>query len=319
MSKFVLLSVCLLGLVCGSSLRGIEPDMPMDYLRLEQFIESFMDNYTHTNYNMTNCLTAKTQSKLNQILAASLGYLMFLDFDKVLQSYEDFILSLASACNECGLYQVEVSLKNGISEKGKMWFGVNLAYNSVKVMELAQNFTQEMEKKDYISAGGSLGKITSMLIPFEPAHMLGSFDQNIYITWWKGFIYTLAINPKKPGPCYYFLSNFSSQTVNSAMDIYSLSQGQMSGFNTLFGDLASSLTFVKANYTSDVCMFDQLESNILACFSQSGVEELFARFSARFLTINTAFLNIKNCGTSYYACGQGVATIIKYLLNWSIN
>lgn len=319
MSKFVLLSVCLLGIVCGSSLRGIEPDMPMDYLRLEQFLTSFMDNYTHTSYNMSDCLTPKTQSKLNQMLAASLGYLIFLDFDKVLQSYEDFILSLAEACSECGLKEVEVSLKNGISKKSKVWFEVNLAYNSEKVMELAQIFIQEMEKKDYISAGGSLGKITSMLIPYEPAHMLGSFDQNIYMTWWKGFIYSLSMNPKKPGPCYYFLSNFSSHTVNPAMDIYSLSQGQISGFNTLFGDLASSLTFVKTNYTSDVCMFDQLESNFLACFSKTGMEEVFARFSARFVSINTAIVNIKNCGTSYYACGQGVATIIRYLLDWSIN
>ncbi|OMJ82541.1 hypothetical protein SteCoe_16773 [Stentor coeruleus] len=319
MSKMILISFCIIGLVYGSGVRGVEPNMAGNYDHIELFLSAFMNNYTHTQYNMSACLTPKTQASLDQILAASLGYLIFLDFEQVLQSYEQFITSLADACGVCGLNQVEMSLKQGISEKSKVWFEINLAYNSEKILSLVESLKGELELKHYIEAGGTLGTITSILIPFDAPHQLSlTFDQSMYLSWWKGFIYTLSINPKKTGPCNAFLSKFANQTVNPAMDISQLAQGKLSGFTTLFGDLASSLTFVKNNYT-DVCMFDQLEANIIELLSKTGAEELFARYASRALTINAAIFNIKNCQTSFYACGQGVATLIKYLLNWSIN
>lgn len=319
MSKMILISFCIIGLVYGSGVRGVDPNIASNYDHIELFLSAFMNNYTHTQYNMSACLTPKTQANLDQILAASLGYLIFLDFEQVLSSYKQFLTSLADACEVCGLNQVEMSLKQGISEKSKVWFEINLAYNSEKILSLAESLKGELELKHYIAAGGILGDITSILIPFDASHqLLLTFDQSMYLSWWKGFIYSLALNPKKPGPCNSFLNKFANQTVNSAMDISLLIQGKLSGFNTLFGDLANSLTFVKNNYT-DVCMFDQLEANIVELISKTGLQELFARYASRALTINAAIFNIKNCQASYYACGQGVGTIIKYLLNWSIN
>ncbi|OMJ82496.1 hypothetical protein SteCoe_16783 [Stentor coeruleus] len=319
MLKMVLISFYIIGLIYGSEVKVVDPNMAGNYDHIELFLSSFMNNYTHTQYNMSTCLTPKTQANLDQILASSLGYLILLDFDQVLQSYEQFLISLADACEICGLNQVEMSLKQGMSEKSKVWFEINLAYNSEKILNLVESLKGELELKHYIEAGGTLGTITSILIPFNPPHKLSlNFDQSIYLSWWKGFIYTLSINPKKPGPCYAFLSKFANQTINPAMDISLLIQGKLLGFNNLFGDLAKSLTFVKTNYT-DVCMLDQLEANFIELFSKAGVEELFARYVSRALSINTSILNIKNCQMSFYACGQGVGTLIKYLLNWSIN
>ncbi|OMJ92372.1 hypothetical protein SteCoe_4925 [Stentor coeruleus] len=319
MSKIILITLCLAVLSLSTSVdKPIDPEK-VDYNDVKLVIGSFMNSYTNTEYNLTDCFPESIQNKLNQLIAASIGYLAFLDFTKVLDCYEQFLYEMATACGICGLNQVQKSLMNGIDEKSLFWFEINLAYHSEEIMGLLEIYANEIKKNKYSDAGATLGKITAILVPYDS--VLGSpfkFDSIGYQTWWKGAIYTLSINPKKYGPCAYFLGNFSIASTNAAVDIDNLAYGHLSAFNTLFGDLSSTLTFYQKNYT-DVCMFETLWENIVELASKTGVSELTARYAARALAINAAILNIKNCDTSFYACGQGVATLIKYLLNWSIN
>lgn len=319
MSKIVLITLGLAALSLANTLdKPVDPEKPT-YNDVKLFVGSFMNAYTNTEYNLTDCFPEPIQNKLNQLIAASIGYLAFLDFTKVVDCYEQFLYNVATACGVCGLNQVEKSLMNGVDEKSLFWFEVNLAYHSEEIMGMFEIFAKEIENKKYIDAGATLGQITAILIPYKPA--LGSiltFDAIGYQTWWKGAIYTLSINPKKYGPCAYFLGNFSIASTNAALDIDNLAYGHLNAFNTIFGDLASTLTFYQHNY-NDVCMFETLWENIAELMSKTGPSELASRYAARALAINAAIANVKNCDTSFYACGQGVATLVKYLLNWSIN
>ncbi|OMJ84481.1 hypothetical protein SteCoe_14366 [Stentor coeruleus] len=320
MSKIVLIALSLAALSLASSLdKPINPEK-LDYEDIKVIIGSFMNTYTNSQYNLTNCFPESMQNKLNQFIAASIGYLAFLDFTKVLDCYEQFLFNLATECGVCGLNQVQKSLLNGVDDKSLFWFEINLAYHSKEVMGLFEIFAKEIENKKYTDAGSTLGQITAILIPYEQPALSSSFifDASAYQSWWNGAIYTLSLNPKNYGRCAYFLGNFSIESTNTAIDIENLVLGHMSVFNTIFGDLASTLTFYKKNYTG-VCMFETLWENIAELASSTGASELAARYAARAMVINSAIMNIKNCDTSFYACGQGVATLIKYLLNWSIN
>ena len=283
-----------------------------------------MDSYTGTNYTMTNCLTPSIQAKLDQTLAASVGWLVLLKFDEVIASYKSFLYNLAISCELCGLNQVQKSLEAGLTLKGKIWFELNLADNLEKVTKMTETFVSQVQVHDNMAAGATLGEITAMLVPYiapAPVPSLGmytTFDQTVYQLWWKGFIVSLSINPKKAGPCAVFLGGFANNTVNPARDLSMILGKNWGGFKNVFGDIASSLTFVQKNYTGN-CQFGTLVDNVEGLFQKGGATEILARYAARALSINTAIVNIKNCAENIYSCGQAYGTIIKYMLNWSIN
>lgn len=323
MSKSVLISCFLLSLAMSSSLRGPQPTPDTNYDDLQGFLTGFMTGYTGTGYNMSECLTPATQSQLDQILASTYGYIFTGKFSELKDTYEKFILSLANACGECGLTTVESSLKVGLQTKGKIWYEINLAYNSKKVEQAVESTITQMKAGQWTQAGQTLGQITDLLIPFEssPAK-LGSFlDFNTasYQSWWKGLVSSLAISPKKQGPCAVFLLNFGNSTIPVFTDLTEIHDKQMKGFDTLFGDAAKTLTFIQTNYPSDICDFALLWSNVEEIFTKSGVIELASRYASKASLINSSVTNIKNCDLNAYACGQGYGNVVKYMLNWAIN
>ena len=323
MSKAVLITFAILMLASSSSLRGPISLTKGNYDGVGLVVQSFMDAYTMTTYNMSECLAPSAQSSLDQILAASVGYLILLDFHQVMNMYGEFLTQLASDVKACGFDQVHASLNAGLAVKGRFWYEVNLAANSEKVSKLFNQFAAQVDEKKFVMASSTLGEITSILIPYVPATQtrLSSyhFSQTGYLQWWNGTIVSLSINPKKLGPCARFLQRFANQSVLPVSDISMLLNHNMAGIDHLFGDLANLLTYFQKNYTTNSCQFDNLIDNIMTLRGLSGIETLGARYAAKAIGLSTAFANVKNCQANFNTCGQATGTIIKYMLDWSIN
>ena len=323
MSKAVLITFAILMLASSSSLRGPISLTKGNYDGVGLVVQSFMDAYTMTTYNMSECLAPSAQSSLDQILAASVGYLILLDFHQVMNMYGEFLTQLASDVKACGFDQVHASLNAGLAVKGRFWYEVNLAANSEKVSKLFNQFAAQVDEKKFVMASSTLGEITSILIPYVPATQtrLSSyhFSQTGYLQWWNGTIVSLSINPKKLGPCAYFLQQFANQTILPASDISMLLHHNMAGINTLFADLANSLTYFQQNYANNECMFSSLIENIADLKGKGGLGTLITRYAARAVSLNTAYENVKNCQNNFYTCGKATGTIIKYMLDWTID
>ena len=331
MSKSVLIILGLVVVSMGGVVQSLEDTAAGNYDNLELFLQSFMDSYTGTAYPMSTCLTPAIQAKLDQILAASVGWMVLLKFDEVMTSYKSFLYNLAISCEMCGLNEIQKSLEAGLTLKGKIWFELNLADNIEKISKMADTFVSQMQANNHTLAGATLGAMTSILVPYiaptptptptptpKSLGMYTTFDQTTYQLWWKGMIVSLSINPKKMGPCATFLGGFANNTMNPASDLSMIMSHQWAGFKNVFGDIAGSLTFVQKNYTGS-CEFGTLYDNIDALMQKGGAAEILARYATRALSINTAVVNIKNCAENIYSCGQAYGTIIKYMLNWSIN
>jgi hypothetical protein len=321
MSKLVLIALGLLALSSGMKLRGSDDQSEGNYDDLQAFLNGFMTGYTGQSANLQNCLSTETQNNLNKILASTYFFMITEQLSEIKSAYVEFLQTLSNACLECGVGSVEKSLNEGISEKGQIWFEVNLAYNFGKVETASKKIISQIESRDYLNAGVTVGELTNLLIPYQSASHLSSsleFEQAAYQAWWRGLVSALAVNNKKYGACALYLLNFANTTIAPITDFEKLSHKDMSGFNTLFGDLATTLTYVKTKYTG-FCQFDLLIANIEDLFGKGGFTELLTRYGARAITINSAFVNIKDCSANTYSCGQGYGVVIKYLLNWSIN
>ena len=321
MSKIVLIAIGILALTSGRQLRGSEVATPGNYDNLQLFLSGFMNGYTGNSYNMSNCLTESTQDNLNQILASTYFFMITEQLSEIKAAYVDFLKALSTASLECGVGSVENSLNKGMSEKGKVWFEVNAAYHFGKVEVAMKNALSQIKAEKYTEAGVTVGQLTDLLVPFEKPSSLSApltFEALAYQAWWNGLVSSLAVNNKKYGPCANFLLNFANTTIAPITDFDKLSKHDMSGLNTIFGDLATSLSYVNSKYTG-FCQFDLLLSNIQDLGSKSGMEELLTRYASRAITINAAFINVKDCQANTYSCGQGYGVIIKYLINWSIN
>ena len=278
-----------------------------------------MNTYTGTAYNMTNCLTPAVESNLDQILAASVGYLITLNFNEVMTMYKEFLVQLADNCEVCGLSEVGKSLHLGMVAKGEFWFELNLAANLNNVEKQLTQFVSGMKSQNYAAAGTALGTITSILVPYMPSATLEmvQFSQIGYLTWWNGLIVSLSSNPKKLGPCATFLTGFGNNSVNAASDLSMILDKQWKGFKNFFGDLAAALTYGENTYKGS-CGFSALKESIDQILG-GDYKLLIERYALKAISINTAISNVKHCNVNLYSCGQGVGTIIKYLLSWSIN
>ena len=329
MSKLVLISCLLLSMAASSSIRGADPTYDGNYNDLQSFLTGFMTGYTGQASVMSNCLTPETQSNLDQILASTYGYIFTGEFAGLKETYETFLHSLSQASAQCGLTSVESSLQSGLSAKGKVWYEVNIAYNTPKIEQAFKTVVSQLKSKQFEKAGETLGQLTNVLIPFvqtpvqfiEMLEMieLQAFDQVAYKNWWKGLVAALQISSKKQGPCALYLLNLGNTSVPVAGDLYKVNSKDMSGFNTLFGDTASLLTFVQGSYATDICDFALLNQNVVDLFSKAGAFELASRYAAKASLINSSFNNIQNCEINTYTCGQSYGNIIRYMLNWSIN
>jgi hypothetical protein len=292
-----------------------------NYQDLQTFLQSFMNTYTGSTYQMSTCLTPQIQATLDKNLANSYGYLLTLDFSGLLQSYETFLYNLVISCELCGLNQVQVSLNEGLNEKGQFWYQVNFLFHSQQVKSLFEKFGKKYSAQDWAGAGAALGQITLILVPFEQQALsmnFEAFDQNVYQTWWKGFVNGLSANNRKLGPCAGFLLKFANSTIPAANDFSKINSKDMSGFNTIFGNMADSLTFGKTNYMNN-CNFELLKENTRSAMSVEGVKELLLRFLGNIAYCNSAVQKIQSCNENIFGCGQGYGTLIKYLLAWPIN
>jgi hypothetical protein len=246
-------------------------------------------------------------------------YLLSGQMDKVLQAYETFLTQLYSACNECGLSSVAASLKTGVSQKGKIWYEINLLYNSKKVESTFATLFSQLKAKQWTQAGSTMGQITNIVVPYTKLNLsLVDLDTPTYQAFWKGLVNTLSLNYKKQGPCAAFLLKLGNQTIPTATDFDKLNNKDYSGFNTLFGDMATLLTWWQGNYATDFCHFDLLETDIKSLTTKDGFTQMLLRYATRALNINSAYLAVSECSSNTYSCGQGVGTIIKYLIGWSI-
>lgn len=291
-----------------------------NYNELEMFLSGFLESYTGAPYNMTGCLSPSTQEYLNELLSSTYIYMFTNQIDKIEKAYIEYLSTLSKACEECGLFTVSESLQAGLSQKGKIWFEVNLAFNFDKLEPAFIQTRSQLSNGQWNKAGSTLGTLTSLLIPFTPSaslHNSLSMNADNYRNWWKGLVSTLSITTKRQGPCAIFLLNFGNSSVIPLIDINKLMDDDMSVLNTLFGDLAQFLTPFETY--NGVCMFDLLLSNIKDLATKDGIVELASRYAARAMTINAAVDSVKNCDLNTFTCGQGFGTLIKYLLQWSIN
>ena len=316
-------------MAASSSIRGADTPYDGNYNDLKSFLTGFMTGYTGVASDMSKCLTPETQSNLDQILASTYGYIFTGEFSSLKETYETFLLSLSEASGQCGLTAVQASLKSGLQTKGKVWYEVNIVYNTPKIEQAFKTTVTQLKSKQYLNAGQTLGQLTTVLIPFvnSPVQLmemlemldLKSFDQTAYKNWWKGLVASLQISSKKQGPCALYLLNLGNTSVPVAADLYKVENKDMSGFSTLFGDTASLLTFVQGTYTTDLCEFGLLYQNFIDLFSKAGAFELASRYAAKASLINSSWNNIQNCDVNYYTCGQSYGNIIRYMVNWSIN
>lgn len=320
MSKSVLLVIGLAALVSASSLRVSDAESQENYFELQQFLGGFMTGYTGAPADMTNCLTPATQDYLNQLLGSTYLYMFSEQIIKIKEAYIEYLNTLSNACKECGLGRVSDSLKEGVTEKGKIWFDINLAFNFDKLEPAFAQIRTEISKGQYTEAGSTLGKLTALLVPYQPTPIVHSslqFNTEDYKNWWKGLVKSLSVNTKRQGPCALFLLNFGNSSAIPVSDIDKILNNDKSGFQTIFGDFAQLLTSVQSY--NGVCMFDLLFSNIQDIATKDGLVELGSRYVARAITINAAVGSIRYCSSNTYSCGQGYGTIIKFMLNWSIN
>ena len=287
---------------------------------LQVFLQSFMNSYTGQTYQMETCLTPQIQSTLNQKLAATYGYLLTFNYEGLIDSYEQFLYTLGISCELCGLNQVQVSLANGLDEKGEFWYQVNLLFNSKRVMSLFESFASKYQSKDWAGAGSIIGQITGILIPFEQSKLtlsLSAFNTQGYLDFWKGLVSGLSSNPRKQGVCASYLLTFANQTVQPAIDVNKIVEGDNSGFLTLFGDLANALSYGKNGYTGG-CNFELLEENLGQIWTTEGAQTVFIRYLSNMPRVDAAIENLKNCDEHIFSCGQGTGQLIRYLLAWSI-
>ena len=127
MSKIVLIAIGLVALVSGKGLRASAADSQENYYELEQFLSGFMSGYTGAPADMTNCLTPATQDYLNQLLSSTYLYMFTEQISKIKEAYIEYLSTLSNACKECGLSSVSSSLQEGLTQKGKIWFEINLS------------------------------------------------------------------------------------------------------------------------------------------------------------------------------------------------
>jgi GH24 family phage-related lysozyme (muramidase) len=316
-------SILFAGLVLLSvhSTSVADPSSEGNYDDLQVFLKGFMSTYAGSSYIMSGCLSESSQSSLDRELASTYLYLLSGQLSEMMQAYESFLTLLSESCNECGLSSVSSSLRAGISQKGKIWYEINLLYNSKKIESSFETFFTQLKAKNWAGAGSSLGQITAVLVPYTKNVSLNALDMNTpaYQAWWKGLVSTLSLNPKKQGICAAFFLNLGNQTIQVATDFDKLNNGDLSGINTLFGDLANLLTWWQGKYTNDFCNFDMLEVALKSLKTKDGITQLFMRYFARAININSAYLAVAECSSNTYSCGQGVGTIFKYLIGWSIN
>jgi len=206
---------------------------------------------------MSGCLSLATQSSLDQQLASTYGYILTGKFSELLPAYESFLQNLYQACNECGLSSVSKSLNSGISQKGKIWYEINLLYNSGKLEILFDQSIPQIKARNWGLVGQSFGQITSIVVPYVPNANLSLLEMSSadYQNWWKGLVSTLSVNAKKQGPCAIFLLNTGNQTIQVETDVSKIVAKDWSGFSTLFGDTAAFLSWYQGTYTSDICNF----------------------------------------------------------------
>lgn len=293
---------------------------PNNFDDLQTFLQSFMNSYTGQDYPMSTCLTPQVQQTLNENLAATYGYILTLNYEGLKASYEQFLYTLGISCELCGLNQVQLSLTNGLSDKGKIWYEVNLMYNSQKVLSLFESFASKYKSQDWQGAGSVLGQLTGILIPFtqDSSNLsLSAINTDGYLNFCKGLVNGLMIDPRKPGICSKFMLNFVNTTIQPVVDINKMTSGDMSGFNTFFGDLANALSTGLVGYTGG-CNFDLLEENVKELTTSEGMQVLATRYVSNIVKVDAAVTNIKNCNLNAYTCGLGIGTVVKYLANWSI-
>lgn len=287
---------------------------------LQAFLQSFMNSYTGREYPMAACLTPQIQATLNQKLAASYGYILTLDYEGLLDSYEQFLYTLGISCELCGLNQVQVSLANGLDEKSEFWYQVNLIFNSKRVYSLFESFGAKFKSNDWAGAGSILGQITGILIPFEQIKLnssLAAMNTQAYLDFWKGLVSGLMSNPRKQGICSTFLLKFANNTIQPAVDINKILEGDNSGFLTVFGDLATALSFGKSGYTGG-CNFELLDENLKQLITKEGLQTVGIRYLSNLPSVDAAIQNVKNCDEHIFSCGQGTGQLIRYLVGWSI-
>lgn len=292
-----------------------------NYDDLQVLLQSFMDSYTGSPYSMSTCLTPQIQSRLDQQLSSTYGYLLTMDFEGLLNTYEDFLYTLMMGCELCGLNQVQASLKEGLNQKGQFWFEVNFWYHGKAVLSLLDQFGKKFKAGDWQGAGKALGSLTNILVPFEQTMLAGgllAFDQSGYQTWWKGFVNGLSLNSRRYGTCAVFMLNFANSTIPTATDFSKFFDRDLTAFSTFFGDLAGTLTFFKQS-NPKTCNFELLESNLGALFSADGAKDLVSRYIGNIAYCHSAYLKIQSCDQNIYGCGQGFGTLVKYLLAWGIN
>lgn len=320
--KALLIASTIFLLASASNLKGADPAPAYgNYADLQQFLQGFMFTYAGSSYDMSGCLTPATQSSLDQQLASTYGYILTGKFSELLPVYESFLQSLYQACNECGLSTVSSSLNAGISQKGKVWYEINLLYNSGNLEVLLDQSVPQIKAGNWGLVGQSFGQITGIVVPYVPQAKLSSLEMSTtdYQNWWKGLVSTLSINPKKQGSCAIFLLGVGNQTIAVETDFSKIMAKDWTGFNTVFGDLASFLTWYQKTYVTDICNFELLETNVAELATKDGMSQLLLNYATRASLINSAVNTIENCGLSTYSCGQAYGTIIKYLLGWSIN
>ena len=319
MIKLILISTCIFFVVSETSATLSDPSLDGNYEDLQSFLQGFMSTYADTSYDTSQCLSSSTQSALDQELASTYLYLLSGQLDNVLQAYETFLTQLYSACNECGLSSVAASLKVGVSQKGKIWYEINLLYNSKHLESTFATLFTQLKAKQWTQAGSTVGQITNIIVPYTKVSLgLVDLDKPSYQAFWKGLVNTLSLNFKKQGPCAAFLLKLGNQTIPTATDFDMLNNGNYSGINTLFGDMAGLLTWWQGNYATDFCHFDLLETDLKSLTTKDGFTQMCLRYVARVLSINSAYLAVSECSSNTYSCGQGVGTIVKFLIGWSI-
>lgn len=296
------------------------PDSSDNFDDLQAFLQSFMNSYTGQAYPMSTCLTTQIQQTLNQNLAATYGYILTLNYEGLKNSYEQFLYTLGMSCELCGLNQVQVSLKNGLDQKGEFWYELNFMYNSKQVVSLFESFATKYKSQDWQGAGSVLGQLTGILIPFNQGASnlsLSIINTDGYLQFWKGLVNGLMVNPRKPGVCSSFILKFANTTIQPVTDINKMMQGDKSGYYTFFGDLANALSAGMTGYTGG-CNFDLLEEELKQLATTEGLQVLATRYISNIVKVDAGVTNIKNCNVNAYTCGLGFGTVIRYLANWSI-
>ena len=222
-------------------------------------------------------------------------------------------------CSNCHFEPLIAQLKQLMSPDGAKILFINY-YKNIKV--ISENL-QEVEDcgSDYNACGNSYGEIFKLLVGWtldgrlhaEVKYEAASME---YIQIVKGFVNGLQATPGAASECY---SDANLVLGNLETFLKDLEEVFMGGSGSVMKLLKSYKALVNnlPNLNTE-CNVVVLYQQIIDLMGPNGLVNLYKRYNVNQEAINNDLGVVSVCADDFFACGQGLGSMVSLLVGWTI-